>query len=376
MFKMNIKYSLNLNISEELYNNCLDFFKQNLDTSPCEILSDNPGYYSDGSYVSGSPLVPTGMIEGSLILDNLLFMKYVANIEINVNMLNSFLYIIERELNFYGSFIDTFRREFTRSSALLQIIQIIFQIGACIPFDVTDITSTKILLKYPYLYKIFSNLPENAYPTLIYNLPYIKNNIRIFNTLTVNGTVRCTMNGFGITTSNYTSFCYVNNKLGYAEDLRITTQFSRCCIQITDPNSFEYYFESNNRGNGIIYSIQNILINDIIINPFEKDHAILGYELNDSQIFVAKGLTFDNGRLQSYEILSDNSIISVNHLTLNSYENINSIKFVVFRWINTKYELSKNNTILKISDYKIYTHEPINIIYFNRYLIFLYKYSD
>ncbi|CCU55601.1 unknown similar to AMEV124 [Choristoneura biennis entomopoxvirus] len=370
MFKLNNKYSLNLNINEVIYNECLDFFKADLEILSCKTLSDIPGYYSDGSYTSGSPMIPAAIFEGLIILDNLLLMSFVLNIDINVNLLNSFLFMIEREINYYGCFIDTLRREFTRSSIRLQITQIIFQIGACIPIDIIHLVNTKILLKYPNLYNITSYLPNNVYPTLLNNVPYVKDNIKYFNVLTVNGSIKCVMNGFGITTSNYTSFCYVNNQLGYAEDLRVTTQFNRCCIQLTDPESFEYYFLSNNRPNGIIYNIQNILINDIMITPYGRDHAILGYNLNESEIFSAKGFTFENGRLQSYEILSDNNIISVNHLTLNSYNNIDNIKFIIFRWASTNYSLSENNTLLKISNFTIYTNQPIQIIHFNNYLIF------
>jgi hypothetical protein len=370
MFKLNKKYSLNLNIDEDIYNECLNFFTTELEILSCKILSNEPGYYSDGSYTYGTPMIPAAILNGSNILDNLLFLKFVVDININTNLLNSYLFMLEREVNFYGCFIDTFGRNFTRSSARLHLTQIIFQIGACISFDIINVTSTKILLKYPYLYNTYFNLPENAYPVLRKNIPYVKNNVKLFSTLTVNGIVRCTMNGFGITSSNYTSFCYVNDQIGHGELLRITTQFSRYCIQLTDPNSYEYYFESNNMSNGIIYNIQNILIDDIMIVPMDRDHALLGYQLNESEIFVAKGLTFDNGRLQSYEILSDNSIISVNHITLSSHEDISNIKFVVFRWILTDYDLSQNDTVLKISNYVVYSQYPIEIIRFNRYLIF------
>lgn len=137
-----------------------------------------------------------------------------------------------------------------------------------------------------------------------------------------------------------------------------------------DPNALDYY-NIINKNRSIIYNIQNILINDKIVEILDRDHVSIGKPISDNELFSAKAFTFNYGRLQSYELLTFNGIISVNHITLDNRDNnINNIKFVIFRWIKTDYTIIDNDTKLYIAEQYIESNYSIHVMEQDGFLIF------
>ncbi|AAG02830.1 hypothetical protein AMV124 [Betaentomopoxvirus amoorei] len=364
---INKKYSLNIDINNIIYQNALNVFIEDLEIIPCNTLKNlKPGYYSDGSFTNSLPMIPSAISIGSECLDSIFYAMYILKIPVSDNLLHIFINMNYNEFNYYGCNIDNLGMSFTRNKTKLQILQIMCQI-------LTHFNKLKSTINIKFLINnintIYYNsiLNLNLYPTIENNIDYQPDDIVYYDILTVSGIIRCRKNGFSVVSSNYTSFCYLN-EYGNEDNLNISTRFCKCCIQIMDPNSLEYYNIINNN-NDTIYNIQNILINDNLIEINGRDHAIVGERLYTGDLFSAKSFTFNYGRLQSYEIIHYSSIISINHITINN-NNANNLKFIIFRWIKTDYNISDNKRKLYIADQYIETNYNIKVLEQRGFLLF------
>lgn len=347
MIKLNYYLDLFIHFDKNLYEDITFVFTKDPIILSCKIMSESDGIYSDGSIMYES--IPSIMKTGNMILDNFLYSKYILKINTNQKTINTLINIIISELNFYGAF--------SNYNQYFQTVKLICQLGYCHEKYINTITDTRYLIKSLCKYNLYIN-ETNLEPTLKKHISYkIDDNIK-FTILTVNGIVRVMKNGFGITSSNYTGFCYKNE----------TDLISRCCIKLVDPNIHNYYYQSD-KNNKIAYNIQNILLttHQYLAIPVTRNHSILGYQLDNTNLFVAKGFTFEYGRLQAYEILSFNGIISVNHIKFNRH--INKVSLIIFMWKKTKFQLN-NGKELYIENNIIQCSESIYVFEENNYLIF------
>jgi hypothetical protein len=373
IYLLNNKYNLNVSLDNESYNDILKVFATMPEINSCKVISSTRtfGFYDDGSYLSSNinTGIPNIMSYGLGGLDSIIFVKYILHLPINENLLNLYVTSVMNELNYYGAYIDTYGRGFTRHRALIQTVQVILQLAYINPNAINKITDTKFIT---HSIANISNTDVkliNLYPALYNNVSHETNDDIKITILTVNGSARIMKNGFGITSSGYTGFAKFNEYyLGSDayDDLVRNTLFSRCCIQIMDPNAFYYYYITN-RNDSIIFNIQNIIINNEIMLPYLGDHALVAYRINENELFVSKGYTFEKGRLQSYEILTNYSVLCVNHITLNAPE---LLELVVFRWAYTDYDFSDNNTTLYIENFTIRTSAPMSVLNISGFLIF------
>ncbi|CCU56480.1 unknown similar to AMEV195 [Mythimna separata entomopoxvirus 'L'] len=361
MYKMNTKYNLNLEYDINIYNKCLELYNTEPVINPANefLFPLQDGFYTDGSYISpnsnnlSNSFIPASLKEGSYILDTLMYAKYILKINVNNNLLNNYIKTITNELNYYGSFYDTLGNIILDNRYRLMIAQIIFQIGYNSYKNIYKILNTKIIYDSIKIYKS-AIINSNLYPSIDRNIEYKPDNIVKFFIQPISGIVRVIKNGFGITSSNYTNICSRN------DSNLINNRFSRYSIELTDPNSYEYYNTTNT-----IYNIQNILyyINYgefPLVSPIQFSYGIIAYPLNYNELFVAKNSIFSSGSIKSYEILSYNSIISINNIILlDNYPHNGYYEFVVFRWINSPYIFYNDNKEAHIQNFKIYSNYPM-----------------
>ncbi|AAG02901.1 hypothetical protein AMV195 [Betaentomopoxvirus amoorei] len=366
MYTINEKYSLNIELNTDEYNRNLLIFNTPPLILSCKVLNNTPGFYSDGSYTYNSPLLPGSIIEGSEILDVIIFAKYILFIQVNDDLIQKYFDVVMKELHYYGCFMDTVGYKIESATQSSYITQIIFQLSYIYPEILSYITDSNYLLKNIIL-DINSIQNTNLFPTLINKLNYLNNEKTRFDIHTVNGTMRVIKNGYGITSSNYSSFCY-------NDDININNRFLKYSIEISNPYYSNYIISFINARFGIL-KIQNIFTNNINSSIKGNDHASVGYILNDNELFVAKGYTAQDYRMQSYEILTYNSIVSVNHMTLN-YDLIGSLDIIIFIWRNSPIRFFNNFREVHIENYKIYCNYPMKTLRLTEFMIFTITVRD
>ncbi|CCU55862.1 unknown similar to AMEV195 [Choristoneura biennis entomopoxvirus] len=372
MYSLDKKCKLNIKFNDNIYNNSLQILNTDPIIISCQNMNQSPGFYSDGSYTyinNNRLMVPGSIVEGSIVFDVLLFAKYILNIYVSDALIDSYYNILTREYIGLKIFDETTGHKFLQDSFISYYTQIIFQ---TIYYNPDYITSTLLTI---FTAINITRLAEsgiynlNTYPSL---LSLTSNNINSNNKFiinTVNGNMRVINNNIGVTSFNYSSFCYNNDiDIDIYNSANKNTYLRyglKIIFNITD-NPYEYFNSINLPLFNIqsMLSIQNDTIIPIEIFPIGDDHASVGYELNENELFVAKKMVTSGYMIISYEILTSNTVLSINHIT-----NLSSVftDFVIF--ISTSDIIPIDEFSVRTSNYAIRSNYAISTIVIGIYRI-------
>ncbi|CCU55553.1 unknown similar to AMEV195 [Adoxophyes honmai entomopoxvirus 'L'] len=353
MYRLNNCYNLEIDFDENEYNNCLNIFNKNPIIISCKSINNIPGFYSDGSYVYDNPPKPGSVIEGSAIFDILLFAKYILKIPINNVLIDSYYRILTNEICFNSIYYETTGNKFIYGSFISYFTQIMFQLTYYYPettrlYNIINVYNNNNIKYYnESLYNL------NIYPSIDWKVYDNIDNYIKYTINTVNGNMRISNTRNYISSFNYSSFCYVN-------DIKNKNTYLRYGIK--NNININFYTQLNNLNLPLVgiqnlITIENNSLKIIEISPYGSDHASVAYILNDNELFVGKRMITTKYMICSYEILSFNSIISVNHIT-NITESFTD--FIIFISNLATVNRIDENTVITLS-YTLRCNKDIDV---------------